>query len=63
MVAIACCLSQSSVGDPLHSTVVSLLYLVGDVLLDTPSRLLFPQSAGVAAGLTFWLVDSFSWTG
>ena len=31
MVAIACCLYQSSVGDPLHSTVVSLLYPAGGI--------------------------------
>ena len=29
MEASACCLNQSSVGVPLHSTVVSLAYVVG----------------------------------
>ena len=48
MEASACCLNQSSVGVPLHSTVVSLAYAAGDPLLNTPSRLLFPQSAGAA---------------
>ena len=31
MVAIACFLSQSFVGDPLHFTVVSLLYPAGGI--------------------------------
>ena len=44
LVAIAC---QSSVGVPLHSVVVSLLCSV-DPLLNTPSQLLFPRSAGAA---------------
>ena len=48
MEAMACCLSQFSVGVPVHSAVVSVVYMVGDLLVNTPSRLLFPQSAGAA---------------
>ena len=56
MVAISCRLSQSSVGVPLHSMVVSISCMLGDPLLNTPSRLLFPQSPG-AAYLVFWFVQ------
>ena len=50
MEASACHLSQSSVGLPLHSIAVSLAFVVGgfSLPLNTPSRLLFPRSAGAA---------------
>ena len=48
MEAMACCLSQFSVGVSVHFVVVSVMYMVGGLLVNTPSRLLFPQSAGAA---------------
>ena len=62
MVAIACHRSQSSVGVTLQSVVKLLVYVVDDLLLNTPSHLLFPRSAG-AAKLVFRFICIFGCRG